>query len=402
VCEDSFPSRAVVLLVKELLVSSGAELQLHDKVAADVIAPTADQTEAATAAVRTMSLHACTLGFKKPLGLWRPERLGWRLTKIKLEHPENNVQLGGAAQRSTTRFVMGAKQTRTALIAANHGQRRDHIMSGARRTAGRDMSNLVPFNGWFEVKSGRAIDNAPAALAKNRVILLGEQHDNPEHHRWQLETLTALVRLRPDLVLGFEAFPRRVQPSLDRWSRDELSSTAFLRDVEWSRIWGFDAELYLPLFEFARANHLPMVALNVDRETNRRAAAGESDKNALEGVGQPAPASLAYRERLLGWFNRHPMSAASAGFDAARFERFVRAQLFWDRAMAEAIARAVNNASSLLVGIIGAGHIEYGDGVPRQLAAMDVRGVVTALPWAARSCAPETEPPIADYLFGVQ
>ncbi len=111
----------------------------------------------------------------------------------------------------------------------------------------RDMSNFVPLNGWFDVKSGHPIDNAPATLAKNRVILLGEQHDNPEHHRWQLETLAAVVRLRPGLVLGFEAFPRRVQASLDRWSRGELSSTAFLREVEWSRIWGFDPELYLPL-----------------------------------------------------------------------------------------------------------------------------------------------------------
>ncbi len=263
------------------------------------------------------------------------------------------------------------------------------------------MSSFVPFNGWFEVKSGRAFDNAPAALAKSRVVLLGEQHDNPEHHRWQLETLAALVRLRPDLVLGFEAFPRRVQASLDRWSQGELSSTAFLREVEWSRIWGFDPELYLPLFELARDNHVAMVALNVDRETNRRAAAGETDEHALEGVGQPAPASTAYVERLLRWFNRHPMSTASGGFDAARFDRFVRAQLFWDRAMAEAIAKSVEEGSPLIIGIIGSGHIEYGDGVPRQLAAMDVRGVVTALPWVAGSAAPQTEVPMSDYLFGV-
>ena len=270
-----------------------------------------------------------------------------------------------------------------------------------RGPAVKDTSNYVPLNCWLETRSARLIDNAPRMLAKNRVVLLGERHDESEHHRWQLETLRALVRLRPDLVLGFEMFPRRVQRSLDRWSRDELSSTSFLRDVEWSRIWGFEPELYLPLFELARANHVPMVALNVDRETNRLAAAGETNKDALEGVGQPAPASAAYRERLLGWFNRHPMSAASPGFDAARFERFVRAQLFWDRAMAEAITTAANHASSLVVGIVGGGHIEYGDGVPRQLAAMNVHGVVTALPWPAGSAAPATELPIADYLFGV-
>ncbi len=144
-----------------------------------------------------------------------------------------------------------------------------------------------------------------------------------------------------------------------------------------------------------------MVALNVDRETNRRAAAGETKRDLLEDVGEPTPGSAAYRERLLGWFKQHPMSLASAEFDRARFERFVRAQLFWDRAMAEAIAANVRrHASSLVIGIVGAGHIEYGDGIPRQLAAMDVRDVVTALPWPAESAAPRSEAPIADYLFG--
>jgi hypothetical protein len=32
----------------------------------------------------------------------------------------------------------------------------------------------------------------------------------------------------------------------------ELSADAFLADAGWAEVWGFDAELYLPLFEFAR------------------------------------------------------------------------------------------------------------------------------------------------------
>lgn len=262
-------------------------------------------------------------------------------------------------------------------------------------------STRAPLNGWLEVNSGRLVDDPLPILANAKVALLGEQHHDPEHHRWQLKTLSGLLALRADVIVGFEMFPRRAQPILDRWSRGELTSAAFLKSIEWSRIWGFDPQLYLPLFELARANELPMLALNVDRETNRRAASGETDQDALEGVGQPAPPSTAYRQRLLGWFNRHPMSAASAIPDLARFERFVRAQLFWDRAMAEAIAtRIEQDASSLVVGFIGSGHIEYGDGVPRQLATIGVREVVTALPWPGDSAAPTSDVPIADYLFG--
>lgn len=262
-------------------------------------------------------------------------------------------------------------------------------------------STVVPRDAWFDVRSGQVVVDAVPMLAKSRVVLLGERHDDPAHHRWQLNTLKVLLGLRGDLVLGFEMFPRRVQASLDRWSSGELSPTAFLNEVDWQRVWRFDPQLYLPLFELARASRIPMLALNVDRETNRRAAAGETDRDVLEGVGWPAPASAGYRDRLLGWFARHPMGDAGAAIDPARFERFVRAQLFWDRAMAEAIfARVGGEGSPLVVGVMGRGHIEYGDGVPRQLASLGIDRVVTALPWPADNEAPLTNGLIADYLFG--
>ena len=56
-----------------------------------------------------------------------------------------------------------------------------------------------------------------AAMAQRAVVLLGERHDDMDHHRWQLQTLAALHAQRPDLVIGFEMFPRRVQAVLDRW-----------------------------------------------------------------------------------------------------------------------------------------------------------------------------------------
>lgn len=40
---------------------------------------------------------------------------------------------------------------------------------------------------------------------------------------------------------------------------------------------------------------------------------------------------------------------------------------------------------------MGSGHIEYGDGVPYQLAALRIDDVATALPWPA-----DTEYPIHD------
>ncbi len=69
-----------------------------------------------------MSLHAGTHGRRKPLGLWRPERLGWQLTKIKLEHPANNVPLRSAGVEIRNPLVLLQCQTQS---NRSHDQCRD-------------------------------------------------------------------------------------------------------------------------------------------------------------------------------------------------------------------------------------------------------------------------------------
>jgi uncharacterized iron-regulated protein len=244
----------------------------------------------------------------------------------------------------------------------------------------------------------------PAALAKRAVVLLGESHDDAEHHRWQLHTIAAMFGRRPDMVLAFEMFPRRVQPVLDRWSKGELSEAAFLQELDWPEIWGADAELYLPLFHFARMHRLPMLALNVDRATRRRVTAeglANVPRAEREDVGQPATPSAEYRDRLLEVFRKHPSGSEAASADSEPFGRFAAGQLFWDRAMAEAIAGTRRDRKPLVVGIMGQGHVEFGHGVAHQLAAMGVDDVATALPWPAAGACAAPDPRIADVVFGV-
>lgn len=266
-------------------------------------------------------------------------------------------------------------------------------------------AHRVPAGTWICPSSNKIRGDAIVALAKRGVVLLGESHDQAEHHRWQLLTISALFGHRPHMVLGFEMFPRRVQPVLDRWSKSELNEGDFLREIDWPQIWGFAEELYLPLFHFARTHGLPMLALNIDRATNRRIATHDIASVPIterEGIGDPAPASSFYRDRLFEWFKKHPAASQDVRATSERFERFVCAQQFWDRAMAEAIADAQRGARRrLVVGIMGSGHIEYGDGVPYQLAALGIDDVATALPWPADTEYPIHDPPIADVLFGV-
>ncbi len=54
-----------------------------------------------------------------------------------------------------------------------------------------------------------SIRDIVAHAVRQDVVLLGEQHDSEDHHRWQLQMLSALHAQRPEMVIGFEMFPRR-------------------------------------------------------------------------------------------------------------------------------------------------------------------------------------------------
>src|SRR5262245_28722385 len=74
--------------------------------------------------------------------------------------------------------------------------------------------------GWTDVKTGRSIEREElfrGLVAKPAVVLLGESHTDVDHHRWQLHTLAALHGRGANIVVGFEAFPRRLQSVLDDW-----------------------------------------------------------------------------------------------------------------------------------------------------------------------------------------
>jgi len=245
---------------------------------------------------------------------------------------------------------------------------------------------------------------ARAAAAK--VVLLGESHDNADHHRWELHTVAALAALRPKIALGFEMFPRRVQGALDRWVAGELGEPEFVQASDWSRVWGYDAGLYLPLFHFARLNRAPMLALNVERELVRTVSAKGLDAvppEQREGVSTPAPAGETYLKRLFEAYSQHPdkKDSAPARTDPA-FLRFVEAQLVWDRAMAQVLADAVRRSpDTLAIGIIGSRHIAHGEGVAHQLDSLGVKSVVSLLPWDAGEDCAGFSAGLANAVFGL-
>jgi uncharacterized iron-regulated protein len=252
-------------------------------------------------------------------------------------------------------------------------------------------------------------------LSQQRVVLLGEHHDNPDHHRWQLQVIAGLYALRQDLAIGFEMFPREVQPVLDKWVAGELSEAEFLKQSNWYGYWSFDPAFYLPIFNFARINHIPMIALNVNRSLfnevqHKGWAAIPADKR--QGITDPATPQRAYLEMLAGSFVQH--HPGPQGHDVKRldefsadekkgFKRFVEGQQLWDRAMAQGIAGAAQrDKAALIVGVMGSGHMMNGFGVPHQLSALGITKTATLIPWDDQLSCEDLVPDFAYAVFGLR
>jgi len=258
-----------------------------------------------------------------------------------------------------------------------------------------------------------------SSMAARQAVLLGEVHDQAEHHRWQLHTLAALYGRQPAMAIGLEMLPRAAQPVLDDWVAGKLTVEQLLERSRWSEVWGFDPDLYLPVFHFARQNHLPMIALNVDRDLIARV--GVEGWQAVptevrEGVGDPAPAPAGYLDMLAQVYVVKARMATGDGdsFDVPSpeerreidadpgFQHFVEAQLTWDRAMAEAIAARLGAADGpvrLVVALVGRGHAEYGYGIPHQLADLGIADTGVLL--TARPPCDAVEAGVADAVFGL-
>lgn len=274
-------------------------------------------------------------------------------------------------------------------------------------------TDCVPLGTWM-VPGGEEISNSDiiARAAKSDVVLLGETHVNKEHHRWQLQALAAIHAVRPNMVIGFEMFPRRVQTVLDQWVAGELTEQEFLRNVQWGIVWSTDADLYLPLFHFARMNQIPMRALNIESSLRRKV----SEKGFYgvpveerEGLTRPAEPSTEYMDFLLPIYKQHDREDKAKGeidHDDPDFRRFISGQQLWDRAMAEVIQVALdddyeNGEKPLVVGVMGSGHILHGYGVPHQLRDLGVDNITSLLPWdMGRSCKRFVSG-FADAVFGV-
>src|SRR5690554_7820489 len=94
-------------------------------------------------------------------------------------------------------------------------------------------------------------------------VLLGEQHDNDDHHRLQLWLLQRLQQQRPQASLLLEMLTPSQQPLVDQLYGSELQPEQLAEQLQWSP--GWDWQQYGPIVSWGLETGLNLQAANLDR-----------------------------------------------------------------------------------------------------------------------------------------
>ncbi|MGC3996823.1 MAG: ChaN family lipoprotein [Anaeromyxobacter sp.] len=243
----------------------------------------------------------------------------------------------------------------------------------------------------WDVQGRRFVEEAAldAALSRADLVLLGEAHDNRDHHQLQARALRALTAAGRRPALAFEMLDRDQQPAVDAALAARPPTPEGLRDaVAWDQSGWPPFAHYRPVFEAGLSAGLPIVAANLPRGLMRRVVHEGADALPAEvraRLDQAGPLAPEQAQAL-----REEMAASHCGMLPERMMApMVTAQRARDAQLAATLLQAGAGRGAAL--ITGAEHARRDRGVPSYLPA-DAKVVSVAF----REVWPELEDPAAE------
>lgn len=221
----------------------------------------------------------------------------------------------------------------------------------------------------LDVAGGRRVSEAElvARVQAASIVLIGEIHDNPDHHRLQARLLQAFAAAHDAPAVVFEMLDRNKQPAVDAsLVAHPRDADALGKAVAWESSGWPPWSMYRPIFEAALAAHAAILAAGIDRDDAMRiahdgVAAFDPGLAPVFGLDVPSPpdeqASM-----------RREMSEAHCGLlPEPMLDSMVLVQRARDALMAERLHEGTDRGRGALL-IAGAGHVRRDRGVPAQLA----------------------------------
>ena len=242
----------------------------------------------------------------------------------------------------------------------------------AEETANWDLMKDHPLNTTVWTGDGKQVDFETlldqARNASN--VLIGENHDNPDHHRIQAKIIAALVEqgLHPAIV--FEMIPPSYQQKLDSFLQQRSPDDSKLGKIlDWEERGWPDWNIYRPIATEAVANGLPMLAGGIEREFVKRLATEGPDilsPESRKAWGLDQPLDTATRDDLLT-----ELEDAHCGvMPKSALGYMIPVQRARDGALASAMLEGSAKAGSAVM-IAGGGHVRKDRGAPVVLSRLD-------------------------------
>lgn len=205
-------------------------------------------------------------------------------------------------------------------------------------------------------------------IHKSDIIYVGEIHTSTFSHKIQLEIIKILNEKNGNKTcIGFEMLNKTLQPILDNYIDGKISEEEFIENINWKKEWGFDFNLYKPIFDFIKEKKLKALALNIPRKIVSKVARGglesltEEEKLLMAMEIKPTK-NKEYNNYLKETFYGHgenPMNKIMS------FENYKLSMAVWNETMGEVISNFINkNKEYSFVVIAGNGHIMFNAAIP--------------------------------------
>lgn len=208
------------------------------------------------------------------------------------------------------------------------------------------------------------VDELVKALNKTDAIFYGEEHNDSVGHLLETTLLTKLAATHPQqLALSMEMFETDCQNVLNEYLAGLIREKNFVTDA---RCWP-NYKDYRPLIEFAKSNHLPVIAANAPgRYTNMVSRMGLSSLNHLALAGKSYLPPLPIDTATGAYLNK--FEAIMGGHGAMGSMQIYQAQNLWDATMGWSVASFLKTHPGFTVFQINGGfHSEEKLGAVAQL-----------------------------------
>ncbi len=235
----------------------------------------------------------------------------------------------------------------------------------------------------WSVREARTVSRQEvlSRLAGTALVLIGETHDNPNHHRVQLQLIDALAARNREPLVAMEQFDRERQADLDRarehspgGSVPDARGVAAAAGFDFA---GWSWPLYSPIIERALDRGWPVVGINLSRTQAVQIVRKGVEALAPEEVSRlalrtplPPDVLLALRNDIeVGHCGLLPAQMVGAMVDAQRARDAVMAERLLLAVTGQGDRGSGSGHAPVTIAVLGRAHARLDRGVGMHMAA---------------------------------